>query len=176
MIHIDLWKGLSRQKSLELSFEFRQCGEIRQIERQRIPDSWSNKTETALTKSGLLSGRGCSSVGRTSDRHAADAASIPRYGEGFFSQSQLSVQTLLRVSAHPVCNRMHWHLRALYRSCSPCQSSVKYGNTETRSMHRGLSSATLLQLAFPGEATQISHSKKIPMGHCSGRKKRKKRR
>ena len=31
---------------------------------------------------------------RTSDRHAADAGSIPRCGKGFFSQSQLSVQTL----------------------------------------------------------------------------------
>ena len=36
-----------------------------------------------------------------SDRHAADAGSIPRCGKGFFSQSQLSVQTLLRVSLHP---------------------------------------------------------------------------
>ena len=35
------------------------------------------------------------------DRHAADGGSIPRCGKGFFSQSQLSVQTLLRVSAHP---------------------------------------------------------------------------
>ena len=31
-----------------------------------------------------------------SDRHATDAASIPRCGKGFFSQSQLSEQTLLR--------------------------------------------------------------------------------
>ena len=38
---------------------------------------------------------------KTSDRHAADAGSIPRCGKGFFSQRQLSVQTLLRVSVHP---------------------------------------------------------------------------
>ena len=39
---------------------------------------------------------------RASDRHAADAGSIPRCGKGFFfSQSHLSVQTLLRVSVHP---------------------------------------------------------------------------
>ena len=32
----------------------------------------------------------------------------------------------------PVCNRMHWHLCARKRSCcSPGQSSVDYGNTET---------------------------------------------
>ena len=44
---------------------------------------------------------------RASDRHAADAGSIPLCGKGFFSQSQLSVQTLSRVSVHPVRNRMH---------------------------------------------------------------------
>ena len=33
---------------------------------------------------------GCSSVDRASDRHAADAGSIPRCGKGFFSRSQLS--------------------------------------------------------------------------------------
>ena len=40
---------------------------------------------------------------RAADRHAADAGSIPRCGKGFFSQSQPSVQTLLRVSVsvHP---------------------------------------------------------------------------
>ena len=43
---------------------------------------------------------GCSSVGRQSDRHAADADSIPQCGKGFSSQSQLSVQTL-SVSVHP---------------------------------------------------------------------------
>ena len=39
-------------------------------------------------------GRGCCSVGRVSDRHVAEAGSIPRGGKGFFSQSQLSAQTL----------------------------------------------------------------------------------
>ena len=38
---------------------------------------------------------------RASDRHAADAGSIPWCGKGFFFKSQLSVQTLLRVSVHP---------------------------------------------------------------------------
>ena len=35
------------------------------------------------------------------DQHVADAGSIPRCGKGFFYQSQLSVQTLLRVSVGP---------------------------------------------------------------------------
>ena len=50
-------------------------------------------------------GRG--SVGRASDRHAADASSIPRCGKGFSSRSQLSVQTLFWCPYTPVCNRMH---------------------------------------------------------------------
>ena len=48
-------------------------------------------------------GRGCSSVGRASDRHAADADSIPRCGKGFFSQCQLSVHTLLLMFVYPPC-------------------------------------------------------------------------
>ena len=46
---------------------------------------------------------------------------------------------------------MHLHLCACWRSCSPCQSSMDYGNTKTPSMHPRLGSATLLQLAFLGE-------------------------
>ena len=49
---------------------------------------------------------------RAPDRHAADEGSIPRCGKGFFSLSQLSVQTRLRVFVHPVCNRMRLHLCA----------------------------------------------------------------
>ena len=56
------------------------------------------------------SGWGYSSVGRSSNRHAADAGSIPRCGKGFFSQSQLSMQTLLRCPYTPVRNHMHLHL------------------------------------------------------------------
>ena len=44
---------------------------------------------------------GRSSVGRASNRHAADAGSIPRCTRGVFSQSQHSVQTLLRCPYTP---------------------------------------------------------------------------
>ena len=40
---------------------------------------------------------------RASDRHPADVGLIPWCGKGFFFHSQLSVQTLLRVSVHPLC-------------------------------------------------------------------------
>ena len=88
---------------------------------------------------------------RASDRHVDDAGSIPRCGKGFFSQCQLSVQTLLQCPYIPVFNRMHLLLCARERSRSPCQSSVDYGNTRTPSMHSRLGSATLSRLAFPGE-------------------------
>ena len=45
-------------------------------------------------------------TGRASDHHVASAGSIPRCSDGFFSKSQLSVQTLLRVSVHP-CVQSH---------------------------------------------------------------------
>ena len=38
---------------------------------------------------------------RASDRHTTDAGLIPLCGKGFFSQSQLSVKTLLCTSVHP---------------------------------------------------------------------------
>ena len=49
---------------------------------------------------------------RATERHAANAGSIPQCGKGFFSQSELSVQTLLRCPYTPVRNRMHLHLCA----------------------------------------------------------------
>ena len=96
-------------------------------------------------------GIGCTQLVRASERHSANARSIPRCGEGFFSQSQLSVQTLLRCPYTPVCNRLHFHQCTRWRSPDPCQISVEYGNTKTPSMHPMLGSTTLLQLAFPGE-------------------------
>ena len=59
-----------------------------------------------------------SSVGRASDRQAADTGSIPRYGEVFFFfflQSQLSVQTLLHgvptASCAIACNNICAHVK-----------------------------------------------------------------
>ena len=46
---------------------------------------------------------GCSSVGRASDWHAADTGLIPWCSKGFFFQSQLSVQTLLRACHTQPC-------------------------------------------------------------------------
>ena len=56
----------------------------------------------------LIGGWGCSSVGTASDRHVADVGSIPRCGKGLFSQSQLSVQTLLQCPHIPgyICTQL----------------------------------------------------------------------
>ena len=63
----------------------------------------------------LQSGQGwdAAQLVRASDQHAIDAGSVPSCGKGFFSQSQLSVQALLRYPySHlpPMRNCMHLHL------------------------------------------------------------------
>ena len=86
---------------------------------------------------------------RASDRHAADAGSIPRCGKGFFSHGQLSVQTVLRVSVHPPC------AIACINVCAHVKDPVVHVRfrwiLETHK-HRRLGSATLSQLAFPGKS------------------------
>ena len=49
-VYLGLWKGQSKQESLEPGFELRQTGQVPQSGRLRIPDRWSNKTERAVTK------------------------------------------------------------------------------------------------------------------------------
>ena len=49
MVHLNLWKGLSKKTSLKLRSEYRKSGEIPPTGMQRIPDRWSDKTEKALT-------------------------------------------------------------------------------------------------------------------------------
>ena len=46
-------------------------------------------------------GWGCSSVGRASDQHAADAGSIPQCGKGFFFLELTFSADSLMVSVHP---------------------------------------------------------------------------
>ena len=58
--------------------------------------------KTVHFRLGCCYGWGCSSVGRTSDWHATEAGSVPWCGRGFFSQSQLLVQTVT-VSVQPKC-------------------------------------------------------------------------
>ena len=77
---------------------------------------------------------------------------FPGAARDFSPRVNFLEKTLLRCPYTPVCNCMHRHRCARSRSCSPCQISVDYGHTETPSMHRRLGSATLSQLAFPGES------------------------
>ena len=102
-----------------------------------------------------------------------DTGLIPRCGKGVVSQSQLSVQTLLRCPYTPVCAIECIKLRmcARTRSCSPCQNSVVYGNTKTTSMHRRLGSETLPHWAFHGKATRISYGRNPNETiHCTNKK------
>ena len=64
------------------------------------PQSWCCSLEGALIIARHENGD-VAQLDRASDRHTADAGSIPQCGKGFFSQGQLPVQTLLRVSVTP---------------------------------------------------------------------------
>ena len=61
------------------------------------------------------------------------------------------MQTLLRVSVHPGVQSHALTSVCTLKSRSSCQSSMDYENTKTPSIHLRLGSATLSQLAFPGE-------------------------
>ena len=99
----------------------------------------------------VILGWGCSSVCRASDHDATEAGLIPQCGEGFFSQSQLSVQTLLRCLYIPMCNCICCYI------CVHVQDPVVHVRVQwimetlTPSMHRRLGSATSSQLAFSRE-------------------------
>ena len=63
-------------------------------------------------------------------RHTADASSIPRCGNGFLSQSQLSVQTLFRCPHPPVRNRNAITSVRTIKILKSMSESVDYGNTK----------------------------------------------
>ena len=110
-----------------------------------------------------LNGWGCSSLGRASDRHATDAGSIPRCGKGFFSQSQLSVQTLtcvrvppcaiacIYISAHVKDLVVHVRVRWIMETLKHPACTVGWVARLCRSW------------LSPGKAPQISHGRN-PIG------------
>ena len=98
------------------------------------------------------SGRGYSSVGTESDRHAVDAGSIPLCSTGiFFQESTFNADSygLRTPSCAIACINIWAHVND---PVFHVRSSVDYGNTKTPSMHRRLGRVTLPQLAFPGES------------------------
>ena len=104
---------------------------------------------------------------RAWDRHAADAGSIPRCGKGFFSQSQLSLQTFLRCPHTPcaiacinIC--VHGKDPVVHVRVRWIKETLK-----TSSMHRGLGIATLSQLALPMESNPNFAMREIPSGQHS---------
>ena len=85
---------------------------------------------------------------RASDRHAADAGSIPQCGKGFFlPESTFSTDSLTCVRTFRVQSHALTSVRTLK---SP--QSMRVRCTNTPSMHRRLGSATLSQVALPRES------------------------
>ena len=84
---------------------------------------------------------GCSSVGTASDRHAAEAGLIPWCDKGFFSYSQLSVQTLVLCPYSP-CIKLH----ALTAVCTleiPSTGSHAFGQMKIPHTLVGMARAAL---------------------------------
>ena len=77
-----------------------------------ITQGWNGHRISQLTKLTLERGGDVAQLVRASDRHAVDAGSISQCGKGFFPQSHLAVQTLLRCPYTPVRSCMHLHLCA----------------------------------------------------------------
>ena len=84
-----------------------------------------------------------------SDRHATDVGSIPRCGKGFFSKSQLSVQTLLRVSVDP---RVQSHTLTSERTLK----TLKSMSESMESLKHQACTVGWVTLS-PGKATRNSH-------------------
>ena len=110
---------------------------------------------------GRASGRGRdSSVGRASDwkaRSNTDAGSSPRCGKGFFSRSQLPVQTLLRCPYSP---RVQSHASTAVHTLKSQTLAVVPMFEHTKILYTliGVGSAALIAAAMPnpGKSTRNS--------------------
>ena len=96
-------------------------------------------------------GWGCSSVGIASDRHAADAGSTPRWARDFSPRVTFQCRLSYGVRTPPCAIACIYICAQVKDPVVHVKSSVDYWNTKTPSMHPRLGSATLSQLAFPGE-------------------------
>ena len=94
---------------------------------------------------------------------------VPDVARNFFSQSQLSVQTLLQRPYTPVCNLKHQRLCAHERPYTACQS---WWIMETHSMHRRSGSASVAA-GFPQGKQPKFPLGETPMGQYSCKKKKK---
>ena len=116
-----------------------------------------------------VSGWGWSSVGRASGWHVTDTGLIPQWGNGFFSHSLLSAQTLM-VSVHPQCAIACINVCAHVKD--PVVDATVWWITETLktpSMHHRLGSATVTA-GFPwGKQPELPMGE-IPLGQYSCKK------
>ena len=101
-----------------------------------------------------------SSVGRASNWKArcnTDVGSSPKCSKGFFSQSQLPVQTLFPCLYSP-CVQMHVPPSARTLKIQTLAATPSCGHTKTLHTPIGMGSAALAAaVSYPGKATWISH-------------------
>ena len=116
---------------------------------------------------------GCSSVNRASDRNATDEGAIPWCSKEFFSQSRLSVQTLLHAIA---CINIFAHVKD---PLVHIISFVDYSNTKPpsmhhRCMHRRLGGMTVTDGLSQGWESNLNFPWKNPHGTIQLQEKKKK--
>ena len=136
----------------------------------------------------LLTRGGGSSVGRTSDwkaRPNTDTGSSPRRGKGFFVSPRVSFQCSLSYGVRTVlvCNRMHQHLCARWKS--QIQSAIPlFGRTKILHTLIGMAiAAPATAVPYPGKDSWISRKgKKLipppppqPLPHSPPPKKKNKK-
>ena len=106
-------------------------------------------------------GAGNSSVGRASDwkaRRSTDAGSSPRWGQRFFSQSQLPVQTLT-VPVQPPCAIACINICTLVKNSTHWQPYHCFGHTKILHTLAEIGSAVrAAAVPYLGKATRISRN------------------
>ena len=105
----------------------------------------------------LSLGRGYSSVGRATERHAADAGSIPRCSERFFSNSTFRANHLA-VSV-PFFAIAGINICAYVKDPVVHICPVDYGNTNIPACTLGCVARLCRSWLSPGEASRISYGR-----------------
>ena len=108
----------------------------------------------------LIWGGDVAQLVRASNHHVADTGSVSLCSKGFFSQSQLSVQTLLHVSVHPCVQSRAFNICA-YVKDPVVRVRVRWSMETLK--HPACTVGWVARLCrnwlSPGKATRISHGR-----------------
>ena len=128
----------------------------------QVPNKFVHEEKTATAAKPCVlcvAWRGCCSVSWAWDWHTAQAGSIPRCSNGFFSQSQLQCR-LSVVFVYP-CVQLYYINTCVHvkRSSSLCQSLMEYGTPTQPVCTVGWVVQLFCSWLFLGKATYIFHGR-----------------